>query len=61
MSILHLGQLQLGGRRGPFAGMMIPPVCEQDTANIHKQRRDWRGSFHEAGSGEVSRIGFVIA
>ena len=29
--------------------------------NRFKQRRDWRGSFHEAGSGEVSRIGFVIA
>jgi hypothetical protein len=27
------------GRR-PFAGMMIPPVGEQDTADIQKQRRN---------------------
>ena len=39
MPILHLGQLQLEVRRRPFAGMMIPPVGEQDAADIQKQRR----------------------
>jgi hypothetical protein len=61
MPILHLGQLQLEVRRRPFAGMMIPPVGEQDAADIQKQCRDWRDSFHGVGSGEVWRIGFVIA
>ncbi len=40
MPILHLGQLQPEVRRRPFAGMMIPSVGEQDSADIQKQRRD---------------------
>jgi len=32
MAILHLGQTQLEVRRRAFAGVMIPPVGEQDTA-----------------------------
>jgi hypothetical protein len=40
MPILHLSQLQLEVGRRPFAGMMIPPIGEQDTANIQKQCRD---------------------
>jgi hypothetical protein len=34
MPILHLGPLQLEVRRRPFAGMMIPSVGEQYTADI---------------------------
>jgi hypothetical protein len=41
--------------------MMIPPVSEQDAANIQKQCRNWCASFHWAGRGEVWRIGFIIA
>jgi hypothetical protein len=36
MPILHLGQLQLEVRRRPLGGMMIPPIDEQDTADIQK-------------------------
>jgi hypothetical protein len=36
MPLLHLGPLQLEVFRRPFAGMMIPPVGEQDTADIQK-------------------------
>jgi hypothetical protein len=35
MPILHLGQLQLEVGR-PLAGIMIPPIDEQDTADIRK-------------------------
>jgi hypothetical protein len=28
--------------RRPSAGMMIPPVGEQDTADVQKQCCDWR-------------------
>jgi hypothetical protein len=38
MSILHLGQLQFEVHRRPSAGMMIPPVGEQDSPDIQKQR-----------------------
>jgi len=38
--ILHLSPLQVEVSGRPSAGMMIPPVREQDTADIHKQRRD---------------------
>src|SRR5208283_1566966 len=48
MPILHLGQLQLEVRRRPFAGMMIPPVGEQDAADIQKQRRDRACTLHSA-------------
>src|ERR1017187_1389886 len=61
MPILHLGQLQLEVRRRSFAGTMIPSVGEQDTADIQKQCRDRRDSFHWVGSGAVWRFGFVIA
>ena len=40
MPILHLRPVQFEVRRRPFAGMMIPPIGKQDTANIQKQRRD---------------------
>ena len=40
MSLLHLGQLQLEVRHRPFAGMMILPVGEQDTADIQKHVDD---------------------
>ena len=33
--------VQLEIRRRPFAGMMIPPVGEQDTADVRKQCSDW--------------------
>ncbi len=36
MPVLHLGQLQPEVCRRPFAGMMIPPVGEQDTPDIRK-------------------------
>ena len=38
--ILHLSPVQVEVSGRPSAGMMIPPVCEQDTADIDKQRRD---------------------
>jgi hypothetical protein len=41
MPIPHLDQLQLEVGRRPFASMMIPPVAEQDTADIQKQRRNF--------------------
>jgi hypothetical protein len=37
MPCLHFSPFQLKVCRRAFAGMMVPPVCEQDTANIHKQ------------------------
>jgi len=39
MPILHLAQVQLEVRRRPIAGMTIPPVGEQDAADIQEQRR----------------------
>ncbi len=39
MPIFHLRPLQLEVLRRPSAGMMIPPVGEQDTADIQKQRQ----------------------
>ena len=41
MPLLHLGPLQLEVFRRPSASLMIPPVGEQDTADIQKQRSDW--------------------
>jgi hypothetical protein len=38
--ILHLSPLQLEVLRRPSAGMMIPPVGEQDATDIQKQRRN---------------------
>ena len=61
MPILHLGPFQLEVFRRPFAGMMIPPVGEQDTADVQEQCCDRDASFHVAGGWEVWRIGFVMA
>jgi hypothetical protein len=44
MAFLDLGQLPFEGLHRPFAGMMIPPVGEQNTADIQKQAGD-RGIF----------------
>jgi hypothetical protein len=38
--IFHFAQLQLKLRRRPLPGVMIPPVCQQDTADIQEQRRN---------------------
>ena len=46
MPILHLGQLQLEVRRRPFAGVMIPPVGEQDAADIQKHAGDCSRFLH---------------
>jgi hypothetical protein len=35
--------------RSATAGMMIPPVGEQDAANIQKQGRNRNVFFHEVG------------
>jgi len=48
MPAVHLGPLQLEGRRRPFAGMLLPSAGEQDSADIQKQRRDLDRSFHVA-------------
>src|ERR1017187_5271295 len=53
MPLFHLCPVQLKMFRRPPAGMMIPAIGEQDTADVHKQGRDWCSFFHEAGSGEV--------
>ena len=53
MPILHLGHLQLECRRRPFAGMMIPSVGEQDTADVQKQRRNLCQAFHRGSRGVV--------
>ena len=37
--IFHLSPLQIEVLCRSRAGMMIPPVGEQDTADIHEQRR----------------------
>jgi hypothetical protein len=39
MPIFHIGRLRLEIRRRPFAGMMIPPIGEQDTAEYPGSRR----------------------
>jgi hypothetical protein len=46
MSMLHLGQLQFEVRRRPSAGMMIPPVGEQDPPDIQKQAGDCSRFLH---------------
>jgi hypothetical protein len=46
MAILHLSPLQVEILRRPSAGMVIPSVSKQDTADIHKQRRDRDRPFH---------------
>jgi hypothetical protein len=46
MTVLDLGRFQLEVRRGPFAGMTIPPVGEQDAADIQKEARGRTRSFH---------------
>jgi WD40 repeat protein len=42
MPILHRSQLQFEVRRRAFASMMVPPIGEQDTADIQKQASDRR-------------------
>jgi hypothetical protein len=56
MPILHLGPLQREVCRRPFAGMMIPSVGEQDTADIQKQRRDRDRSVHLASVNAVCHL-----
>src|ERR1019366_6873134 len=56
MPILHLGPLQLEVLRRPSAGMMIPTVGEQDTADIQKQCRDRDRSFHLASVKAVCHL-----
>ena len=36
MLFLHLGPVQLEVRRRPFAGMMIPPIGEQNPTDIQE-------------------------
>ena len=61
MPLLHLGPVQLKMFRRPPAGMMIPAVGEQDTADVHKQGFDWRAFFMWSVAGAVGEIGFVMA
>src|SRR5579864_8902193 len=44
MLFLHLGPVQLEVRRRPFAGMMIPPIGEQNPTDIQEHAGD-RGRF----------------
>ncbi len=44
--ILHLSPLQIEVPRRPSAGNVIPPVGEQDTADVQKQTGDCRGFLH---------------
>jgi hypothetical protein len=46
MALLHLGELELEVRRCPFSGMTVPPVGEQDAADIQKEARDRMRFFH---------------
>lgn len=54
MPILHLGPLQLEGCRRPFAGVVIPSVGEQDTADVQKHAGDCSRFLHRLSS--VDRI-----
>jgi hypothetical protein len=54
--IFHLSPRQLEVLRRPSAGVMIPPVGEQDAADIQKQRRDRERSFHLASVNAVCRL-----
>jgi len=46
MPLLHLGQLQVEGRRRRLARMMIPPVAEQDSADVEKHAGDTSRILH---------------
>ena len=46
MPILNLGQFQLEVPYGPFAGLMTPPVGEQDTSDIQKDTSDGKRVLH---------------
>src|SRR5678815_6038589 len=46
MLFLHLGPLQLEVRRRPLAGVMIPPVGEQDPADIQEHAGDRSRFLH---------------
>jgi hypothetical protein len=46
--------------RGAAAGMMIPAVGEQDTADIKEQRRDREVFFHEIGVLRDISMGLAI-
>jgi hypothetical protein len=41
--LFHLGPIQLELRHGSSAGVVIPPVGEQNATDIHKYARDCRG------------------
>jgi hypothetical protein len=54
--IFHLSPRQLEILRRPFAGVMIPPVGEQDASDIQKQRRDRERSFHLFSVNAICRL-----
>src|ERR1019366_1010870 len=53
MPLFHLCPVQLKMFRCPPAGMMIPAVGEQDTADVEEEGCDWHGFFHEVGGREA--------
>src|ERR1017187_9859879 len=55
MPVLHLGQLELEVGRGLFARMPIPPIGEQNTADIQKHAGDFRCLLHRLQS-SIDRI-----
>jgi len=48
MPLFHLAPIQLELRRGSPAGVVIPSVGEQDTADIHKKAGIWERLLHPA-------------
>jgi hypothetical protein len=46
MALVHLRPIQIEVLGRPFAGQMVPSIGEQDSADIHKERRDRNRSFH---------------
>jgi hypothetical protein len=46
MSFIHLCPIKIEVRGRSFAGQMVPPIGEQDPADIHKQSSNRQRSFH---------------
>ena len=46
MALFHLGQLQLEGRGRRLTPVMIPPVAEQDSADVEKHAGDTSRILH---------------
>jgi hypothetical protein len=46
MSLIHLCPIQIEVPGRSFAGQMVPPIGEQDPADIQKQRSNRQRSFH---------------